>query len=153
MVRLGTNEFYRKCFGMKMDRRFHRCTDVKCPLSLSKMWIPFGLFWLVAWSQQIIDWQTTHNQSGPLRFSVTREIDGISSLLRWLHLTTNRHRKRGIPLSRHSVTLLVLRHLHNKKKVIICRHSLHTTNAHAQSLSREHFVYHHARCITDHHHG
>ena len=30
---------------MKVERRFHRCTDIKCPLCLSKMRIPFGPFW------------------------------------------------------------------------------------------------------------
>ena len=35
----------RKCFVMKVDRRFHRCTDIKCPLCLSKMRTLFGPFW------------------------------------------------------------------------------------------------------------
>ena len=30
---------------MKVERRFHKCTDIKCPLCLSKMWTPFGPFW------------------------------------------------------------------------------------------------------------
>ena len=34
-----------KCFGMKVERRFQRCTDIKCPLCLIKMRIPFGPFW------------------------------------------------------------------------------------------------------------
>ena len=40
MVRLATNGFFRfcrKCFGMKVDRRLHRCADIKFPLCLSKM--------------------------------------------------------------------------------------------------------------------
>ena len=48
MVRLATNgffRFYRKCFGMKVERRFHRCTDIKYPLCLIKMQIPFDPFW------------------------------------------------------------------------------------------------------------
>ena len=49
MVRLATNGFFRfcrKCFGMKVERRFHRCTDIKCPLCLSKMRTPFGPFFI-----------------------------------------------------------------------------------------------------------
>ena len=48
MVRLATNGFFRFCrksFGMKVERRFRRCTDIKCPLCLIKMGIPFGPFW------------------------------------------------------------------------------------------------------------
>ena len=30
---------------MKVERRFRRCTDIKCPLFLIKMGIPFGPFW------------------------------------------------------------------------------------------------------------
>ena len=47
MVRFATNGFFRfcrKCFGMKVERRFHGCTDIKCPLCLSKMRTPFGPF-------------------------------------------------------------------------------------------------------------
>ena len=36
--------FCRKCFVMKVERRFHRCTDIKCPLCLSKSLMnPFQL--------------------------------------------------------------------------------------------------------------
>ena len=48
MVRLATNGFFRfcrKCFRMKVDKRFHRCTDIKCLLCLSKMGTLFGPFW------------------------------------------------------------------------------------------------------------
>ena len=48
MVRLATEGFFRfcrKCFGIKVERWFHRCTDIKCPLCLSKMRTPFGPFW------------------------------------------------------------------------------------------------------------
>ena len=51
--------------NVKVDRVFHRCTDIKCPLCLSKMRTLFGPFWLVAWSQQIIDWWTTQKWDGP----------------------------------------------------------------------------------------
>ena len=37
--------FAEKCFGTKLERRFHRCTDIKCPLCLSKVLTPFGPFW------------------------------------------------------------------------------------------------------------
>ena len=30
---------------MKVERWFHRCTDIKCRLCLSKMWTAFGPFW------------------------------------------------------------------------------------------------------------
>ena len=45
---LVTNGFFRfcsKCFGMKVVRRFHRCTNIKCPLCLSKLPTPFGPFY------------------------------------------------------------------------------------------------------------
>ena len=42
MASLG---FAEKCFGIKVDWRFHRCTDIKCPSCLSKMRTPFGPFW------------------------------------------------------------------------------------------------------------
>ena len=48
MVRLATNRFFRfrrKCFGMKVGRRFHKCTYIKCPLCLGKMQTPVGPFW------------------------------------------------------------------------------------------------------------
>ena len=49
MVRLATNGFFRfcrKCFEInQVERRFHRCTNIKCPLCLSKMRTPFGPFW------------------------------------------------------------------------------------------------------------
>ena len=60
--------FAKKCFLMTLtvDRPFHRCTDIKCPLCLSKMRTPFfDHFLLVAWSQQFIDWRTTQNWDGP----------------------------------------------------------------------------------------
>ena len=62
MVRLATNgffRFYRRCFGMKVDRQCHRCTDIKCPLWLSKIRTPFGPFdhffhWLHGLSRLLI---------------------------------------------------------------------------------------------------
>ena len=47
MVRLATNGFFRfcrKCFLMTADWPFHRSTYIKCPLCLSKMRTPCGLF-------------------------------------------------------------------------------------------------------------
>ena len=35
----------RKCFGMKVERRFHKWTDITCPVCLNKMRTPFGPFW------------------------------------------------------------------------------------------------------------
>ena len=48
MVRLATHGFFRfcrKCSGMKVERRFHTCTDIKCPMCPSKMRTTFGPFW------------------------------------------------------------------------------------------------------------
>ena len=62
--------FCRKCFVMKVERRFHRCTDIKCPLCLSKMQhslVHFDHFLLVAWSTADY-WLTTQPSTigGPL---------------------------------------------------------------------------------------
>ena len=64
--------FCRKCFVMKVERRFYRCTDIKCPLCLSKMRTLFGPFWpffywLHGLSRLLIDHPTINH-----RWSVRR---------------------------------------------------------------------------------
>ena len=104
MVRLATNGFFRfcrKCFGIKVERRFHRCTDIKCPLCLSKMRIPFGPFWhffigcMVSADHWLADYPELRRTTRPSTIGgpVVRRARILHFLQHWITLTCHGHRR------------------------------------------------------------